>query len=757
MVRLDEFMKFVRLVKNLNPSFIPVAKNSKSPGVPAGVSWKNARLSVEEAVKRIREGKNVGLVPDGRLIVIDLDVKYQSGGIPEKRDQILDVLLKKLPETLTVRTPSGGYHLYYLNKGNVINFDFARTVNNGNIVHIGEVRVNDRYVVAPGSSINGNVYEVVKEIPPSPIGMEDFPEELIPETLHARPPAGEGMGGADALPIPNESLYRNKYGWPLSVLIARQPKIAKLLTEIHPEGFVSPSEADQSLACILYFWEFDYDTYVKVMKAYRSRVKGGKQRLERGDYLQRTWQKAKEYVKETISSIVDPNVWNPEFNMLPDKVVKIEEITHIKFKALDPIVDEDIWELVNQLPENHFLRKFMDAMSKRSDTYPEYLLLAGLYLLSVATLRRVKIPLSIGDVWPNIWGLIIGQSTLSRKTTVLDFVRDITNNPQLYIYRGSEDFSPEGLLTELSEEGTRFYIIDEFARLLAVMRKTWGEGLADVLMNLYGCKNLRRRLRKNTYDIKEPFVCMIGATTPVNLLKNSDQDLLTSGFYPRFLIVAPQRKKETKPIKQDPRFSFEMEQISECLGNLVERIIKTTQNRDGSFKVINATFKDEERMSEIVNNIVVSDDEDEVRKEIALIFQGRYNIYTLKIALLLKLGEPQFIAPLDKAVDLNMLNGIEIENKYLDLAEKMVRNVFLKYAYRVSDDIMLASTESKISRVVGLLRKYRKLTHSELLRYSHLTSREFREVIGTLGERGDIVIYEDKRGTAHYVYVGKKG
>ncbi|MEM4973140.1 MAG: bifunctional DNA primase/polymerase [Candidatus Hadarchaeales archaeon] len=145
--------------------YIPVSKNDKFPDVPAGRSWKEERLTEQQALARLRVGLNVGVVatPD-TLAVIDID---------KENLEVLNFIPPVLRETLTVKTRSGGLHLYYLNQG-VENLDPSWSEldpkRKGRAM---EVRANSRYVLSPGSFVpsseGSGLYEVLIHRPPLPL------------------------------------------------------------------------------------------------------------------------------------------------------------------------------------------------------------------------------------------------------------------------------------------------------------------------------------------------------------------------------------------------------------------------------------------------------------------------------------------------------------------------------------------------------------------------------------------------------------
>ena len=135
-------LKFIKLRSAQGP-------NSK---LPAEAGWRTPekQYSYSEVQSWLKSGHNVGVVcgVDG-LIVLDID-----------NVQAVAELGVEPWETMTVRTGSGGLHLYYQveieRPQKVVIFDPTGTE------HLGEVQAYGQYVVAPGCRHpNGNIYKVL--------------------------------------------------------------------------------------------------------------------------------------------------------------------------------------------------------------------------------------------------------------------------------------------------------------------------------------------------------------------------------------------------------------------------------------------------------------------------------------------------------------------------------------------------------------------------------------------------------------------
>lgn len=281
----DEFEKFLKFLPK-TPIFIPIISNGKKPEILAGESWKDPKyqLTPEQAIIRLCEGKNVGVVANDWLVIVDLDN-------PTK--------FKLNIKTLTVETRNGKLHMYFQNAGDVEN-----AVGKNTLAHCGEARAEWQYVLAPGSFVpcdeekcesGTGLYHIIDPAPLAILHKTDLPEDFIPtsETTNISPE------------VLNKPLtLRNKYGWNLEDIRERDTKLNQLLNNDN-KSYPSGSEADMATLTKLLFWEYDEGEAIAILKKYRYRPK-----LERGDYLTTTLGRISR--KDKISDKVQPQKWNPK-------------------------------------------------------------------------------------------------------------------------------------------------------------------------------------------------------------------------------------------------------------------------------------------------------------------------------------------------------------------------------------------------------------------------------------------------------------
>lgn len=152
----------------------PLAAGSKVPVIAkdrGGHGCHDATLNLNRVADWWREypDANVGIATGRRsgLLVIDVD--------PRKTTAWLESLhALALPATFTVKTASGGWHLY-------LKSDDPRITLGANLLPGIDWRGNGGYVVAAGSVVDGALYEIAKNLP-----FAEAPAALLDRILATR-------------------------------------------------------------------------------------------------------------------------------------------------------------------------------------------------------------------------------------------------------------------------------------------------------------------------------------------------------------------------------------------------------------------------------------------------------------------------------------------------------------------------------------------------------------------------------------------
>lgn len=129
----------------------PLRENEKEPAFDDWVELATTdadtlRRVWTDPVLRMERNYNIGMLCTD-MVVVDIDVKSGKNGLEEY------LQLGGHYETLVVQTPSGGFHCYF-NGPDSSNAPLSKAV---------DVRSHNGFVVAPGSSIDGVPYSIVRD------------------------------------------------------------------------------------------------------------------------------------------------------------------------------------------------------------------------------------------------------------------------------------------------------------------------------------------------------------------------------------------------------------------------------------------------------------------------------------------------------------------------------------------------------------------------------------------------------------------
>lgn len=133
-------------------------KNGKAPLVAGAFDGEDHKLIQAWA----QEGGNVGTLTGSAsgIAVIDIDNHNGVDGLGNLKN-FLEMYDITLPKTQVIKTPSGGLHYYFkLDE----KYNETQFLQNHSQLEGVDFQTHLRYVVAPPSQIDGNYYEVVRDV-----------------------------------------------------------------------------------------------------------------------------------------------------------------------------------------------------------------------------------------------------------------------------------------------------------------------------------------------------------------------------------------------------------------------------------------------------------------------------------------------------------------------------------------------------------------------------------------------------------------
>jgi hypothetical protein len=436
------------------------------------------------------------------------------------------------------------------------------------------------------------------------------------------------------------------------------------------------------------------------------------------------------------------HLWK-DINKAQESQATISQIQR-DFKALvmPTLVDEPASETI--------LDRYRDWAKDATDAVPEFHDLCATIGLSSIVSNSVRLDTSYGLMVPNLWGLILGDSTLSRKTTAMRMIMDIIAGLDSDMILAT-DGSAEGLLSGLATRPnkTSIFYKDEISGFFDSMnKKDYLAGMSENLTALYDVPAIfTRRLRKETIIIESPAFVLFGGGVRDRVYETINEEYVLSGFLPRFLVVSGEtdmtRLRPTGPatdvgIAKRARLVSDFADIYENYATEVTIKIGDQQTRMPSRVVASLTSDAWAKYGELETLMWTTASESTVAN-LALPTFERLSRSMLKLSIVLSACRQQ---PKDEKIQVELddvLNAAWYIQNWGRFSIDLVNNA----GKRISEKIL-----EKILRAIN---QYPGIARSTIMQHYHLNKRETDEILGTLEERQ--LVRTEKRGRATSYYI----
>jgi len=414
--------------------------------------------------------------------------------------------------------------------------------------------------------------------------------------------------------------------------------------------------------------------------------------------------------------------------------------------SIDNLLSVQEREKVETMPPS-FIEKYVTWAKSRTDAAPAYHEAGAFVILSAILSGAVELEISFGKVRPNIWFMILGDTTLTRKTTAMEMALDLLN----LVYEDAllaTDGSVEGIMTALAGRPGRssIFVRDEVAGLLDSMkRKDYLSGLVEGFSRWYEGKTDVRVLKKERIEVRDPRFIMFCGGIKSRIFELLDKDYIINGFIPRFLFVTADA--DVTAYRPPTLVTTEQQVVSSDLAEFLSRlhgdydasqIMKIGTQEIATPKVwsVHMTQEALERYAEFERQLSVAGtyaDEPELYSPTF----DRMAKSGLKLSILFAASRQQ---PSDDGITLE-LDDILRAIYYIDKWKQHTIDVISNAGKGVS--------ERTLERALKLI-KNGKNTRSDVMRSMHLTSREADWIFETLEQRG--LIIRTRSGKAEKLY-----
>lgn len=184
--------------------------------------------------------------------------------------------------------------------------------------------------------------------------------------------------------------------------------------------------------------------------------------------------------------------------------------------------------------------EYAKLMTKLTGSPREFNQLAALVTAATAIQRRARLPMSFGDIYPNIYACIVARSSVYHKSSAIQKPRLLLQHAMLEKLMLSELQTSEGLLKQLSGQSAGVILRDEIGTLFDSSRVKYLHTLKPDLTAIYDCYPYSRRLSNEEVKVEKPYLNILGATTPSRFYDGISMTDWNDGFLARWLFVLPE-------------------------------------------------------------------------------------------------------------------------------------------------------------------------------------------------------------------------
>lgn len=205
-------------------------------------------------------------------------------------------------------------------------------------------------------------------------------------------------------------------------------------------------------------------------------------------------------------------------------------------------------EAIAALPESGFIRDYVLAMRAATDANVAYHIPCAFAVLAQTAPHDLGFPKGMNHAWTNIYGLLVGSTTHSRKTTAIDAPRILLNESGSLAV-ADQPGSQEALVENLIASPRQLILYEEFGAFLAATTAgSYLHSLRTTYTNIYdgsplSCATQRRKREKASTRVERPRLSIIAGINLDYLESYTIENDWTGGFLARFFTICAERER----------------------------------------------------------------------------------------------------------------------------------------------------------------------------------------------------------------------
>lgn len=388
--------------------------------------------------------------------------------------------------------------------------------------------------------------------------------------------------------------------------------------------------------------------------------------------------------------------------------------------------------------------EYIDWAKSIGDAAWQYHQASAFVLLSALLSGNVRLPTSFGTLLPNLWFMILADTTLTRKTTAMDLGIDmlLEIDPDAVL---ATDGSVEGLFTALGGRPGRpsVFLRDEFSGFLdAMFKKEYMAGTAESLTKLYDGKFQKRVLRKETVEVRDPVLILYAGGIKSRVQQLLSYEQVASGFLPRFIFITaesdisrlqPLGPPTEKSVGQRNRIRDRFATIAGHYANrrtsgLVLGGSTVQQSRPWEAQLTQDAWHRYNKIESDLLTVGLASN----HKDILTPTFDRLSKSGLKVATLI-------------AASRRLEDEIIVTEEDLCKAFSYVE-FWRKFGVEILDNIGKSASEHQIAKIVAFIERKPGCTRGEVMQQFHLSAVDTTRVFDTMEQRNLIIRQRAGRG-----------
>lgn len=419
-----------------------------------------------------------------------------------------------------------------------------------------------------------------------------------------------------------------------------------------------------------------------------------------------------------------------------DQVKLNKEVMVNKPFELVTLMTDKEREHVASLPKT-FVERYIEWAGDLTDAARQYHQAGAFIILSALLSGNVVLPTAYGKIIPNLWFMILADTTLTRKSTAMDICTDLLDevDPEAVM---ATDGTLEGLMTIMAGRPGEpsVFLRDEFSGLLeSMLKKDYMAGMAEMLTKLYDGRVMKRILRKESIEIRDPRLIVFagGIKSKITALLNFEH--VSSGFLPRFVFITAESDiKKVRPlgppeyisVKDREALLVEMRSIYDTYGRPQQIVIGETktswsENITREAELTPKAWKRYALLESQLTTIGIESDMPSIMTPVG----DRLSKSILKAAVLIAAANTAKPGSKLMVTEDDILRAIKYGEAWRTYAEEVIGQVGQ------------SQYEKKIVEIENFVRMHGTtgVNRAKILRQFKLTARQGTEVINTMTER----------------------